>query len=168
MTEPPDHVVTFAVKAANASPCAKSKRGAVIFDPSKSPAWIVGGGHNTPPIGFSCDSSPECRRDCGKICVHAEQYALLNMWRRIADTNQRNLAVLHVLHVKTVAGHLVPGGGPSCFQCSKLILDAGLGSVWLFEQTGIAPSGGGAIASWRIYTALEFHRVTLRNLELHG
>jgi hypothetical protein len=55
-----------------------------------------------------------------------------------------------MLHVKTVDGELVPSGGPSCVQCSKLALAAGIAGVWLFHEDG-----------WRRYGAVEFHELSL-------
>jgi hypothetical protein len=45
---------------------------------------------------------------------------------------------------------LVPSGGPSCAQCSKLALAAGIVGVWLYHENG-----------WRRYGAGEFHRLSL-------
>lgn len=40
--------------------------------------------------------------------------------------------------------------GPSCWQCSREIVDVGLDAMWLFHEDG-----------WRRYPAEEFHRLTL-------
>jgi hypothetical protein len=74
--------------------------------------------------------------------VHAEQAALLRVGRRARDSE--------MLHVKTVDAALVPSGPPSCVECSKLILAAGIAGMWLFHADG-----------WRRYDASDFHGVSL-------
>lgn len=54
----------------------------------------------------------------------------------------------------------VPGGPPSCSDCSKLILEAGIDGMWLMEKRE------GEARPVR-YTASEFHEQTLRNCGLH-
>lgn len=58
-----------------------------------------------------------------------------------------------MLHIKTVDGAAVPSAGPSCLECSKLILEAGVAEMWLFLETG-----------WTRYSAREFHTATLGRL----
>jgi deoxycytidylate deaminase len=53
-----EYVVTHAKMEALKSPCAKSKRGVVIFDISSGK--IVGRGHNRPPRPWECDGSDRC------------------------------------------------------------------------------------------------------------
>lgn len=65
---PPPALLEAAVRAGQLSGCQKSKRGAALLDYDKLPAL----GWNYPAIG-TCDGSEACRRDCAKICVHAEQ-----------------------------------------------------------------------------------------------
>jgi site-specific DNA-cytosine methylase len=56
-------------------------------------------------------------------------------------------------------GGVVPCDGPSCWQCSREILDVGfVGGVWLYEHILLAPG-----RMWRRYPAEEFYRVTLEN-----
>ena len=166
MKTPPDYAIESARKAALRSPCAKSKRGVVLFcgeDTTEECVVVAGEGFNGPPPGFACDRSDACRRDCAKLCLHAEDRAIR---QALVEWSAPPLDDVELLHVKVVDGQVVPGGGPSCWQCSRLVVEAGLRGVWLYEQTGIAPSGGGALASWRFYTAEEFHRTTLRASEI--
>ena len=131
-----------ACRQASCSPC-RSQRGAVVFSiDSPATASIYGRGHNHKPVGFKCDGSAECKGNCRAEAVHAEQMALLNAGR---DAQGADL-----LHVKIVNGELVPSGEPSCVQCSKLALAAGIGNVWLYHESG-----------WRRYAATEFHRLSL-------
>lgn len=140
-----------AVEIGARSPCAKSKRGVVVWAPHLGvTAW----GHNTPPRGFGCDGSDACRAACGKVCVHAEQAAILS-----GLLAQNHVAQMEMLHVKVVDGEGVPGGPPSCPDCSKLILAVGIAGMWLYEER----EGGPQLVR---YTAEEFHRTTLANCGL--
>lgn len=180
------------------SPCAKSNRGVVIFQPrSLIGPRLHGAGFNGPPEPFTCDGSDACRRDCNKVAVHAERRALdEDLMIELTDLS------LELVHVKVVNGAVVPGGPPSCWQCSRDIVEAKLAGVWLFETIEPAcPSdqcamctgescnicaenyGGEACdhdvidrhrdepespaAAWKFYTAVEFHRATLFNCNLH-
>lgn len=143
---PPPAVIELAVQAAICSSCQRSKRGAVLFSP---PEKILGTTFNGPPTGYACDGSPECRADCGKTCMHAEERLML--WRP-----RTNLTRCHVLHAKAVEGQLVPSGPPSCWQCSRTMADLRVGFIWLFHETG-----------WRAYTAKEFHDLTLKHCGLY-
>jgi deoxycytidylate deaminase len=138
---PPVNVVREAIRVARLSPCAKSKRGVVTFDDK----GIRASASNGPPPGFRCDGSDACRAACPKVAVHAEQRALFLEERVYGE---------EMLHVKVFGGELVPGGGPSCPDCSKLILEAGIVAMWLYEHRGNE-------AVWVRYTAEDFHRRTL-------
>lgn len=130
-----------AVRMAAQSPCEKSKRGVAIWDPELFD--ILCANHNHPPRGFSCDGSEECRANCGKHCVHAEMAAILDA--------KSGLHRCHMIHVKVVDGEAVPSGPPSCAECSKHILEAGIKVMWLLHEDGL-----------RGYTALEFHELSLQ------
>lgn len=151
--EPPPGFVERAVAASRQSPCAKSKRGVVIWKSlGANKTRIVGRGVNEPAIGV-CDGSVGCRQACAKICVHAEQAAILE-----ADLTQVAVGGFDMLHIKTVDGLPVAGGPPSCHECSKLIVASGIGHMWLLEE---------ARGGWVRYTAREFHEATLENCGLH-
>ena len=151
-TVPPPNVVRAAIRIARVSPCAKSKRGVVTFD------WVGvrTTAHNAPPRGFTCDGSDACRASCSKVAVHAEQRALL--LDDIVAGEER--LPKEMLHVKVVGGALVPSGGPSCPDCSKLILESGIVAMWLYELRDGQPT-------WIRYEAAEFHRQTLVACGLH-
>ncbi len=126
------------------SGCLRSRRGAAIWEPGDVVPRAIGS--NKPAVG-SCDGTDACKKVCGRICVHAEQEALL----RCPDAREAEM-----LHVKVdETGEIVASGGPSCDQCSKLLLHAGIAGMWLLHEDG-----------WRRYTALEFHEATLRNCGL--
>lgn len=159
---PPELIVSLAVDTANRSPCAKSKRGVVIFEAGGTVGTIYGNAFNSQPWPYECNSSDECKAACGRLCVHAEQRAIFQMlrpgdielalrqWQRPADLE------LQLLHVKTVDGKLVPSRQPSCDQCSKLIVEVGIRRVWLYEGEG----------AWSCYDAVTFHRYTLKHNKL--
>ena len=154
---------TAAIAAAVSSPCQKSRRGAALWHPHTAALWSAS---NTPAVG-RCDGSEDCRRDCPRICLHAEQQVLIKAGR----ANGRGPQGAELLHVKVVPTptsnkleatlgvegfKLVPSGPPSCAECSKLLLAAGVAGVWLFHEKG-----------WRRYEAADFHHQTIDNLELH-
>lgn len=141
--QPLEFVVREAVEEAKKSPCIKSKRGACVFLPVPNPAdgqdvvSYYATAHNGPPGRVSqCLGNDACKRACGQRCVHAEARVVRLAIEADAQRTWGNssLGRMEVLHVKVVGGELVAGGGPSCVTCSREILDAGLGFVWLFEH----------------------------------
>jgi deoxycytidylate deaminase len=145
--------IVEATRAARMSPCQKSKRGAAVFHIDV--AGILLGDRpirvsNNHPAQGGCDGSQACRDSCSMRCVHAEQAVLLKT--QGGATTRRD-----VLHVKVNgAGEVVPSGVPSCWQCSKLMLEAGISGVWLYHEAG-----------WRRYEAEDFHRKTLEHCEIY-
>ena len=103
-----------ATRIGSQSPCVKSKRGVVLF--WEHPKIMVSG-FNGPPPGFSCQETEACRASCGKVSIHAEQAVLLECIRLGIKVEGAEM-----LHVKVVEGEPVPSTGPSCVDCSKLIL----------------------------------------------
>ncbi|APU88842.1 hypothetical protein Rctr197k_010 [Virus Rctr197k] len=146
-----------AVAAACESPCQKSRRGAALWHPHTAALWAA---TNTPAMGV-CTGTEACRSVCPRICLHAEQAVLLKAGR----ANGRGPQGAELLHIKVVpldikpfgfdSFKLVPSGPPSCAECSKLLLAAGVAGVWLFHEGG-----------WRRYETVDFHRRTLEHLEL--
>lgn len=149
-----------AIAAATSSPCAKSKRGVALWHPHTAALWVA---CNTPAVG-RCDGSEACRAACPRICIHAEQSVLLLAGR----ANGRGPKGAELLHVKVVPTRsstgivdvdsfaLTASGPPSCVECSKLLLAAGVAGVWLYHENG-----------WRRYETLEFHERTLETLGLY-
>jgi deoxycytidylate deaminase len=149
-SQPPQEMIDKAVDAAKRSHCAKSKRGAVIYDPAN--ARLLGRGWNGQPEPLTCSGSEACRASCAKLCVHAEARAIHSaLLSTHADHHLLSETVL--LHAKVVDGQLVAGGGPSCWQCSREILDQDLRGVWLFLEPD----------HWKLYSAIDFHRETLKS-----
>ena len=150
---PPKAAIVAAVDAGSRSPCAKSKRGVVIWH--RAAVVSASSGHNAQPPGFECDGSVECRANCGKLCEHAEASAL----RSLASPPHLHgvrTKLCDMVHAKVIDGELVPSGPPSCWQCSRAILaDGRIGGVWLVHEAG-----------WRRYGATEFHRLTLETCGL--
>ena len=123
------------------SPCAKSKRGVVVWDTG---GHIVSGACNSPPPPFKCDGSSRCLANCGELCVHAETAALQNV--------PQGLTNLHMLHVKVVNKAVVPSGYPSCHRCSsQMLAHSALCAMWLLHEEGL-----------RRYDMKEFHLLSLR------
>lgn len=138
MNQPPDFAIEAALAVAVFSPCL-SKRGSSVFR-----VHTLGAAHNSPPPGFSCTGDAVCKASCATTAVHAEQRALL-----LAGDRARGASMLHV---KVVDGELVASDKPRCVACSKLILDAGILTMWLYLADG-----------WRAYSAAEFHALSLAN-----
>ncbi len=134
--------IGWAIEAAQASPCAKTQRGVCIWKDRED----IARGYNHQPEPMTCDGSDACRSGCGKLCVHAERHALNRAGNRARGAD--------LVHVEVVDGKAVVSGPPSCWQCSRDILEAGIRKVWLFHDDGFAE-----------YTAREFHEITLKH---HG
>jgi len=141
----------FAITAAKQSPCQKSKRGVVLWkNRDGNPNYFTHGvtlGCNHLPKPFVCDGSAACREACSKTCVHAEQDVIIKA--------RFCLFEFDMLHVKVVNGEAVPSGPPSCWQCSKLILNANIRLMWLLHEDGLSS-----------YTPEEFHNLTLKHCNL--
>src|SRR3954469_17669298 len=125
---PPDRVIEAARLLGARSPCAKSKRGVVLFDPDPDMQpepgrddHLPGRGWNGPPPGFECAGTEVCRSKCRNVCMHAEQIAIIDALR--GNERMRDLVLLHV---KVVDGVIVAGGPPSCVECSRLIVQVQL------------------------------------------
>ncbi len=146
--QPPKNFVELAITVAGCSPsrlsCAKSHRGVVIW----RDGVILGTGRNAPPVPFRCTADDACRKVCNKVAVHAEERAIIR-----ARCSVRGAELLHV-KVDRELGDIVASGPPSCWQCSRMILEAGIGRVWLFGDDG-----------WRSWTGEEFHKATLEHHE---
>lgn len=171
---PPQEAVTAAIHEARRgralSACAKSSRGAAVFSRILG---VYAVGHNAQPAPFACRGTAACRVSCGKLCIHAEEAAIvaaLPFW----PEPQRDRIPLEIVHVKIdERGDLVAGGPPSCITCSRTILGAGIAAVWLFEaprctcgRTGPVHDDGCRAFdadTWRRYSALEFHEATMRH-----
>lgn len=181
-TVPPARAIEVARAAAASSPCAKSKRGAVLFwsevDQLSGMVKEITAAHNGPPASWRCDGSAECRDQCGRTCMHAESRSIsialkvgIHMMPVHAFTDQMlcHANNYDMLHVKVVDGQVVPGGPPSCIECSKQILEFGLRGMWLYELPSHNLTGHDlrdVVGTWRRYTAREFHYETLCNNRL--
>jgi len=155
----PFEALEHAIKEACKSPCL-SKRGVVIFWPNGS---LLGRGHNHQPAPFMCTGDAACKANCGKSAIHAEQQAILNALNFATSVNGASL-----LHVKVKEGQAVYSGPPSCLECSKLILAADIGDVWLLHnpiEQQYSRFGEMRHDGLTRYTAEEFHRATCQH---HG
>jgi deoxycytidylate deaminase len=134
---PPQHIVEAAVEESLYSPC-RSKRGVVAFRGSH----ILARGYNYKSSLDPCNGSEVCKATCGRLAIHAEQQVLLQRGTDVAGCE--------MLHVKTVDGRIVPSGGPSCVECSKLMAVSGIAGMWLCHYDG-----------WRWYPIDEFHELSV-------
>jgi deoxycytidylate deaminase len=145
-------VVDVAIAVARESKCQKSKRGAVIWNPTQGSMSPAVYGRNTPPNDH-CDGSKECREHCAQRCVHAETAAIA---KAAAEPKVHPLKDCQIVHVKVVDGELVPSGPPSCMECAKLIAAVQINSIWLYHDSG-----------WERYTAARFLQETVRTLDIY-
>ncbi len=186
--KPPAFAIADAEAAAARSPCQKSRRGASVYrmltelgavdgwlaerveqtyaEGYNGPPWIWDG--DDPDYEMACDGSEACRRDCGQRCLHAEERAIRSLVPALSDYAN----ALRMVHVKiNPEGRAVPGKGPCCIACSKVILDSGLGGIWLYETTPGKWLRGDKIVSgpgvWRYYPAREFHEAAMTNLKIY-
>lgn len=129
MTTLDDCHIRTALNAAAFSPC-RSRRGVALFDPRTGAHR--GAGHNGPPASRPCPGRAICAGTCGQRSVHAEMRAL-----REAEVYTRYYGIgpWDLVHVERAPdGGVVPCDGPSCWQCSREILDVGfVAGVWLYE-----------------------------------
>jgi len=114
--------IDCAVTAAMKSPC-QSKRGVVI---ASNEGRLVSEGFNQQPYPFRCDGSDECKRNCGKTAVHAEQAAILSAKESLIGT--------WMLHVKAKDSTPCASMAPSCMECAKLILQSGIAWMHLLHD----------------------------------
>lgn len=136
--------LNVAIETACKSSC-QSKRGVIVWNRELG---CVGKGFNSPPKPLLCDGSDKCKSNCSKTAIHAEQRAVY----QALQSKVPDIGSLEIIHVKVVDGKAVPSGNPSCWQCSKLILEVGIPYVWLLHENGP-----------KRYTALDFHEQTLKN-----
>lgn len=159
--EPPPEAVTAAVEAARASRCRKSSRGCSVFDGIVHSAAVrgtnvIGAANNGRPDDEACGGY--CAAHCNKMAVHAEARAIRLGERWLAEHSLVRSDSLVLVHAKVGAtGNLVGGGGPSCWQCSRELLDVNFAGIWLYEQ-----SGDGSVFSnqWHFYSSFVFHQIT--------
>lgn len=159
-----DFALQRAISHAINGNCSKSRRGVAIWRPRGS---LLSVACNRRADGLRCDGSAACRRDCKQICTHAEEVAL-----HAAGVSVKGAELLHIEMVlqDDIPSDIEPGkqiiiddwtgvpsGPPSCVECSKMILEAGIAGVHLFHADG-----------WRRYTAVEFHQATLQALRLYA
>lgn len=157
------------MREATRSPC-RSKRGVVTYVRRGNGAVeMFGWGFNGPPaltptdFCGPCPGRSVCAGKCGQLSVHAEMRALrMNPGGRIRNVRSRGDRV-ELVHVELDPDGpgVKPCSGPSCWQCSREILDVGwIDAIWLYETvTGYEPQ-------WFSYTARGFHDATMARCEV--
>lgn len=159
MTSPMQSWVDEAVEAAKKSPC-QSKRGAILVDQQ---CRLLASGFNDQPYPFVCNGSDECKAKCGKTAIHAEQMAILNAPHPLPPGNS-------MLHVKISNGRPTASMAPSCLECSKLMLAAGVSWMHLLHHPNAQLLPGAEVVGEvegvegplqvRCYSAQHFHWLT--------
>lgn len=163
----------LATETAERSPCVKSKRAAVAWNPPTGGMFVPAAvGWNAPPGTMMCGENDQCREECRDRCVHAEARAILALEAPITVTSLRTSKLrstakdgtapapsreLDLLHLKVVDGIGWYSGPPSCPRCSGLIAESRrFARVWLLrldERTGIP--------SMVSYEPEMFHRISV-------
>lgn len=164
--------VDAALAQARASTCAKSRRGAAAFLAFDSDGVaialsnrvVVGAGNNGLPCGIpACQGDDSCRSSCRYRAVHAEERAVSAAMVTLGDPDRgHGDDFFDVVHVKVdAAGDLVAGGGPSCWQCARTMIECGsVAGVWLFEDRGDRG------ACWVRYPIRRFYEVSMRDARI--
>jgi deoxycytidylate deaminase len=143
-TKPPQECIDAAIGASLKADC-RSHRGIVVWNAD----GIVSVGWNGPPKTRACTKDAVCKATCSRFAIHAEFRAV---WQAGAAANGAEM-----LHVKTVDGQLVVSGGPSCPQCSKMLVEVGVAGMWLYRENG-----------WQRYDVAEFDRLTIEHCLAFG
>ena len=134
--------VDAAISQALASPCEKSKRGVVIVKYTR----IIAEGYNGPPPGFDCEKEV-CYDQCATYAMHAEQRAISHAYK----SGNQSLEGTVMYHVRVKGAEVdTVTDGPSCVDCSKWVLEAGIAEFVLREREGYVE-----------YSAMEFHKASL-------
>jgi len=143
--ETAQHWIKLAAEETKNSRCSKSNRGVVIV---KDDITLLGKGTNNPPGKVEC-LTERCYEICNEYAVHAEQNAIIEALR-----NGKNIEGTRMYHVKVKNDEIKYSGGPSCVQCSKLVLETGIKNFVLKHRGG-----------YGLYEAEEFHELSLQTLE---
>ena len=125
-----------AAAVAKQATCRRARCGTVIVKDGE----VIGQGYNGPALddeaNRTCDNTydlsikPKYDKTC---CIHAE-------WRAILDAYKRNAAkvdgsVLYFMRVDD-EGNFTDAGKPYCTVCSRLALEAGVGTFALWNDGG--------------------------------
>lgn len=135
-----------AVSEATLSPCAKSRRGAVVFKDGQ----ILGKGNNSPKDDKFC-IPPICYPICSEYCDHAEANALKD-----AISKGRDVEGASMFHIKVKGRAPVVSDDLSCLKCSTLVCEANIGEFILYQSSGFVA-----------YPTEEFDKLTRKYLEEH-
>lgn len=124
-----------AAQAATKASCSRAKCGAVIVDTLGD---IIGTGFNAPPLGL--ESQRMCEMVLDKnvkqnndktCCVHAEWNAILNATNHGLKALQNSR--LYFMRVDD-EGNFTEAGDPYCTVCSRLALQSGVASFYLWNN----------------------------------
>lgn len=148
-----------AVKAAKESPCQKSARGVIIWDPNIRVGCHYVTATNHLPFGYGCTGSATCKQVCSEACIHAEEQAIFNWFNGPQKESGMQIRFTELLHIKydRTLDAAMPSKASSCVSCAKIILDLGIKVVWLLLESGFKP-----------YTAKEFFEEAIRNYTPQG
>lgn len=122
----------IAQEEAKKSTCLKRKCGAIVVKNNE----IIGRGFNSPPGNI--ESQRRCRVDKSSLdkkvtdktcCIHAEQRAILDVFKNTADFSDTTLYFTSI----NKKGERLISGKPYCTICSKFALEVGI-TRWVLEH----------------------------------
>jgi deoxycytidylate deaminase len=131
------HWFDEAERAARDATCLRAKCGTVVVTDGE----IIGEGFNSPPGDLESqrrclikdEVHPKFKSD-KTCCVHAEQRAIMEAFARHPDKIKN--AALYFIRLDDT-GKKKFSGKPYCTHCSKLALDAGIGTFALWHEKGM-------------------------------
>lgn len=116
-------IIDVAIDEARRSPCAKSKRGAVVFKDGQ----ILGRDHNHPNIPHTCVPDV-CMNYCSFYTTHAERGACQDGIFR-----GNNLDGASILHMKIKNGLVKPVEKAECLDCSSYLMKLRSSGIYIVE-----------------------------------
>lgn len=150
---------TSAAEVAKRATCFKAHCGAVIIKDGE----IIGEGYNSPPRNEEANRTclNEYDRDGQRksqydttCCVHAEWRAILDACKRNPDRIEGS--ALYFMRIDD-EGNFTGSGIPHCTTCSRLSMEAGIGTFGLWSPEVVC-----------LYAAAEYDRLSYAYFEPHA
>ncbi|MCL5784735.1 MAG: hypothetical protein M1142_05295 [Patescibacteria group bacterium] len=148
-------IIDAATEEAKRSPCAKSKRGAIVFKDGQ----ILGRDHNHPNIPHTCVPDV-CMSYCSVYTTHAERGACQD-----AIFKGNNLDGASILHMKVKKGLVMPVEQAQCLDCSSYLMKLRSSGIYIIELILMHVGEDNRII-FKGHTIDEFFQNSISSLEL--